>query len=85
MDEKKDQFKKAKNMFNSLKTRSLNCTFCRRNVGQKIIKFKRSKYETDKLFYKLVNLIDNKNIFNEDKAPTRADYVEKHEIETLNF
>ena len=31
--------------------------------------------------YKLINLIDSKSIFNEDKAPTRADYVEKREID----
>ena len=44
-------------------------------------KLKKSKYETDKTFYWLVNLIDNKSTFNEDKAPTRADYVEKCEID----
>ena len=31
--------------------------------------------------HKLVNLVDSKSIFNEDKAPTRADYVEKREID----
>ena len=31
--------------------------------------------------FKLVNLSDNKSIFKEDKAPTRADYVEKREID----
>ena len=31
--------------------------------------------------YKLVNLIDNKSFFNEEKAPTRADYVEEREID----
>ena len=35
----------------------------------------------NKLLYKRVNLIDSKSIFNEDKAPTRADYVEKREID----
>ena len=44
-------------------------------------KLKKSKYETDKTFYRLVNLIDNKSTFNEDKAPIRADYVEKREID----
>ena len=33
------------------------------------------------MFYKLANLIDSKNIFNEDKSPTRADFVEKCEID----
>ena len=31
--------------------------------------------------FKLVNLSDNKFISKEDKAPTRADYVEKREID----
>ena len=31
--------------------------------------------------YKLVKIIDNKSFFNEDKATTRADYVEKREID----
>ena len=73
-------------MFNSLKTDPSSVLFAEEILDKKLLnKLKRSKYETDKLFYKLVNLIDNKNIFNEDKAPTRADYVEKREIETLNF
>ena len=35
----------------------------------------------NKLLYKRVNLIDSKSIFNENKAPARADYVEKIEID----
>ena len=42
---------------------------------------KKSKYEVDKLLYKLVNLAENKSLFNDDKAPMRADYVEKREID----
>ena len=30
---------------------------------------------------KLINLADNKDFFDDDKAPTRTDYVEKREIE----
>ena len=86
MDEKKKQFKKAKNMFNSLKTDPSSVLFVEEILDKKLLnKLKRSKYETDKLFYKVVNLIDNKNIFNEDKAPTRADYVEKHEIDRSTY
>ena len=44
-------------------------------------KLKKSKYEIDKLLKKLVNLVDSKSSFNEDKAPTRADYVEKRKID----
>ena len=31
--------------------------------------------------YNLVNLADNKSVFNNNKASTRADYVEKREID----
>ena len=38
-------------------------------------------YETGRVFYKLVNLLDSKNVFNDNKVPTRTDYVEKREID----
>ena len=69
-------------MFNSLKTDSSSVLFAEEILDKKLSnKLRNSKYETDKLFYILVNLIDNKNIFNEDKAATRADYVEKRQID----
>ena len=36
---------------------------------------------TDKLLFKVVNLSGNKFILDEDKAPTRADFVERYEID----
>ena len=33
------------------------------------------------MLYKLVNLADSKLIFNDDKAPTRADFIDKREID----
>ena len=61
-------------MFNSLKTDLSSVLFAEEILDKKLLnKLKKSKYETDKLFYKLVNLIDNKNIFYENKVPTRAD------------
>ena len=61
-------------MFNSLKTDFSSVLFAEEILDKKLLnKLKKSKYETDKLFYKLVNLIDNKNIFYENKVPTRAD------------
>ena len=69
-------------MFNSLKTDPSSVLFAEEILDKKLSnKLRNSKYETDKLFYILVNLIDNKNIFNEDKGPTRADYVEKRQID----
>ena len=61
-------------MFNSLKTDPSSVLFAEEILDKKLLnKLKKSKYETDKLLYKLVNLIDNENIFYETKAPTRAD------------
>ena len=81
MNDKK-LFKKAKNLFNSLKTDPSSVLFAEEILDKKLLnKLKKSKYETDKLLFKLVNLSDSKSIFNEDKAPTRADYVEKREID----
>ena len=54
-------------MFNSLKTDPSSVLFAEEILDKKLLnKLKKSKYETDKLFYKLVNLIDNKNIFYEN-------------------
>ena len=81
MNDKK-LIKNAKNLFNSLKTDPLSVLFAEEILDKKLLnKLKKSKYETDKLLFKLVNLSDSKSIFNEDKAPTRADYVEKCEID----
>ena len=69
-------------MFNALRIDPSSVFFSEEILDKKLLnKLKKSKYETDKLFYKLVNLIDSKNIFNEDKAPTRMDYVKKREID----
>ena len=43
-------------------------------------KFKKSKYGKDSLLLKLIYLADNK-LDDEEKIPTRADYVEKREID----
>ena len=69
-------------MFNSLKTDPSSVVFAEETLDRKLLnKLKKSKYETDKLLFKLVNLSDSKFIFKEDKAPTRADYVEKGGID----
>ena len=67
MDEKKD-FKKAKNMFDALKVDPSSVLFSEEILDKKLLnKLKKSKYETDKLFYKLVNLIDSKNVFDDGR------------------
>ena len=75
---KKKQFKKAKNKLDVLRIDPSSVLFSEEILDKKLLnKLKKSKYETDKLCDKLVNLIDSKNFFNEDKVPTRVDYVEK--------
>ena len=81
MDDKKI-FKNAKNLFNFLKTDPSSVLFAEETLDRKLLnKLKKSKYETDKLLFKLANLSDSKLILNEDKAPTRVDYAEKREID----
>ena len=79
--EDKTQLKKARNIYNKLKADPASVAFAEELLDLKLLnKLKKSKYEVDKLLYKLVNIIDNKSFFNENKAPARADYVEKREI-----
>ena len=81
MDNKKI-FKKAKRLFDSLKTDPASTIFAEEFLDNKLLKkLKRSTYTVDKQLYKLVNLADSKNFLDDGKLPTRADYVEKREID----
>ena len=44
-------------------------------------KLKKSKYAKDTELLKLINLADNNNFLDDNKLPTRTDYVEKREID----
>ena len=44
-------------------------------------KLKKSKYEKKNELLKLIDLVGNKDFLNNDKVPTRTDYVEKREID----
>ena len=81
MDNKKS-LKKARDLSNSLKTDPQSVIFAEEIPDNKLLKkyTNKLKYETDKLLFKLVNFNDNKSIFDENKAPARADFVEKREI-----
>ena len=75
-------FKEAENLFNSLKIDPLSLIFAEEKLNERLLnRLKKSKYETDRLLFKIVNLTDNKFILNEDKVPTRADFIEKGEID----
>ena len=80
--EDKKQLKKARNIFDKLKTDPASVVFAEEPLDLKLLnKLKNSKYDVDKLLYKLLNIIDNRSFFNENKAPAKADYVEKREID----
>ena len=81
MDDKKI-FKKAKILFDSLKTDPASTIFAEEILDNRLLrKLKRSTYTVDKQLHKLVNLADSKNFLDDGKLPTRADYAEKSEID----
>ena len=83
MDDKKI-FKKAKRLFDSLKTDPASIIFAEEFLDNRLLKkLERSTYTVDKQLYKLVNFADSKNFLDDGKLPTRADYVEKREIDRL--
>ena len=80
MDNKKI-FKKAKRLFDSLKTDPANAIFAEDFLDNRLLKrLKKSSYNVDKQLYKLVNLANIKSFLDDGKLPARADYVEKREI-----
>ena len=77
---KKSCYKRQKNIFSSLKTDPNSVSFSEENIDTRLFKkFKKSKYAKDSQLLKLINLVDNK-LQDEEKVPTRVDYVEKREI-----
>ena len=52
--------------------------FLRKQKGKRLLK--KSKYEKNALLLKLILSVDN-NLENEDKTPTRVNFVEKREID----
>ena len=56
--------------------------FQRKKIDNRLLrKLKTSKYLKDSQLRKLVLLADNKDFLNNGKTPTRADYIEKREID----
>ena len=80
MDHKKI-FKKTKNLFLKLKTDPASIIFKEETDARLLQKRKKSKYRANVLLYKLSNLAEGKLIFNDDKAPTTADFVDKRDID----
>ena len=81
MEDGKKGFKKARSIFDKLKTDPLSVAFAEEILNKKLLlKLKKSKYVQDKNFLKLVNLLENSVIF-EPESVKRTDYVEKREID----
>ena len=87
MDSKEKVLQKAKNLFEKLKTdpkRPLFSEKKKKKEKQLLKKLKKSTYDKDHLLLKLINIseqiISDKNI-----PPTRADYIEKREIDRFTL
>ena len=67
--------KQARSIFSSLITDPNSVLFSEEQIDKRLLKkLKKSKYEKDALLLKLILLADN-NLDNEDKTPTRVDFV----------
>ena len=79
--EDKKALQKAKNLFTSLKTNPNSVLFSEEKINARLMKkFKESRYAKNSLLLKLIFLADKK-LDDEEKVPTRVDYVEKREID----
>ena len=69
-------------MFSSLKTDPNSVLFSEEKLDNRLLKkLKTSKYLKDSQLLKLILLADNKNFLDDDKTPTRTDFVKKREID----
>ena len=72
-------FKKA---FEKLKLDPSSAGFAEEILDKKLLlKLKKSKYAADKIFFQLVNLLENDNVIFDTDSVKRTDYVEKREID----
>ena len=72
----------AKNTFSMLKIDPSSAAFAEEILDKKLmLKLKKSKYVEDKNFVKLVNLLENNVIFEQNVDVKRTDFVEKKEID----
>ena len=81
MEDEKKLLQKAKNIFSSLKTDTNSVLFSEEKIDTRLLKkFKKLKFAKESLLLKLISLVDNK-LEDEEKVPTRVDYIEKREID----
>ena len=79
--EDKKLLQKARNLFVKLKIDPASVLFAEELLERLLKKLKKSKYERDSELLKLIDLADNNDFLDDNKVPTRADYVEKREID----
>ena len=77
----------TKNIFEDLNTDTKSILLSEENIHKRLLKkLKKSSYCEEKLFLKLIDLIENDidqiNQTKEIQIPTRLDYVEKREIDS---
>ena len=87
MENKPTTLEETKNVFKNLKTDPKSVQFSEEKINKGLFKkLKKSTYVKDKLFLKLINLIENGidlvNETKDDNIPTRLDYVEKRETDS---
>ena len=82
MEDDKKNFKKARSIFNKLKTDLSSTAFAEEILDKNLLlKLKKSKYAEDKKKFKLVNLLENNGVIFEPETVKRTDYVKKREID----
>ena len=80
--ENKKVLKEARTILKNLKTDPNSVLFSEERIDQRLLKkLKKSRYSKDSQLLKLILLADNRDFLDNDKTPTRADYVEKREID----
>ena len=83
MENDKKLLQKAKNILKNTKIDPNSILFSGEKIDNILIKkLKKSKYPKDSLLLKLIGLVEQ-SIDNEEKIPTRVDYVEKRETDRL--
>ena len=85
MEDNKKDFKKARSIFNKLKTDPSSVAFAEEILDKKLLlKLKKSKYVEDKKFFKLANLLENIVIF-EPVTVKRLTMLKKDRLITQHF
>ena len=76
-NEFKENFKRAKNLYNALKKDGESVSFASEKINKQLIKkIERSKYEKDIIFLKLYNNIKNVNLDEKEEIPTFVPFIE---------